>query len=119
MRAPLPASTTTASVSSAKKRKISQREKTGPRSRTDLFHAHRGRKYNKSCALCKQTGHNRTNCLKLLENYGKFPIPLTDISQRKKTAMSLNTSALNGSPLFRRDSSDNRPIITEFPKQIK
>ena len=80
MRAPLPASTTTACIPSAKKREKSQREKTGPRSRTDLFHAHRGRKYNKSCALCKQTGHNRTNCLKLLENYGKFPIPLTDIS---------------------------------------
>ena len=33
--------------------------------------------------------------------------------------MSLNTSALNGSPLFHRDSNDNCPIITEFPKQIK
>ena len=69
--------------------------------------------------LCKGRGHSRTNCVRLMEHYGKYPVPLTDVPQRKKIAMSLNANIFNGSPLFKRQAGDERVIIKEFPKQVR
>ena len=73
----------------------------------------------KSCGLCKGRGHNRMRCQRLLHDFGQYPIPLSDQSQRKKVALSLNAVEFNGSPIFRRPFDDKRSIITEFPKHVK
>ena len=94
LQEPLPAFTKTANASTVQKRLLSQRRKITHGNRkqyipynqknTELLHIPRGRNNTKSCALCKGTGHNRTNCVRLIQHYGKYPIPLTGITQRKK-----------------------------------
>ena len=49
----------------------------------------------------------------------KVLIPLNDVFQRKHLALSLNSSELGGSSLFRRSYDDERQIINEFHKQAK
>jgi hypothetical protein len=58
-------------------------------------------------------------CQRLLYDFGQYPIPLSDQSQRKKVALSLNAVEFNGSPIFHRPFDDKRSIITEFPKHVK
>ena len=91
---PLPACTKTANIQTAQKRKLSYREKiTYKRNKqsvrskelnAEIMKLPRGRNNTKSCALCKGTGHSRTNYVRLMEHYGKYPVPLTDVPQRKK-----------------------------------
>ena len=126
---PLPACTKTATVLTAQKRKLSHREKITYKRNKQSAHSKVsnaenlrlpfGRSNTKSCALCKGRGHSRTNCVRLMENYGKYPVPLTDNSQRRNIAMNLNANIFNGSPLFKRQVCDQRVIIREFPKQVK
>ena len=126
---PLPASVRPAQVNAAQKRKKSIRERQLARkssktsSSSDVIaectllpHGTNG---TKSCGLCKGRGHNRMRCQRLLHDFGQYPIPLSDQSQRKKVALSLNAVEFNGSPIFRRPFNDKRSIIKEFPKHVK
>jgi hypothetical protein len=58
-------------------------------------------------------------CIKLLQEFGKFPVPLIDTSQRNKIAHSLNSDQLSGTPVFYRSFYDERLICKEFPKNVK
>ena len=50
---------------------------------TELKTIPRGQNYSKSCALYKDAGHSRTNCVWLLQNHGKYPILLTGVTKEK------------------------------------
>ena len=79
----------------------------------------KGSNFSKGCGLCRGTGHNRTKCQQLFERFGKFSIPLSNISQRKKLAMNLNASEFNGSLLFHKSFEDERSVIKEFTNHVK
>ena len=119
---PLTASTKTASTVAASRRMISTRErnrisKSGRNQ--ECTQIPKGRSFSKSCALCRGKGHTKMKCIKLLQEFGKFPVPLTDTSQRNKIGHSLNSNQLSGTPVFHRSFSDERLICKEFPKNVK
>jgi hypothetical protein len=119
---PLSASTKTASTVAASRRMISTRErnqisKSGRNQ--ECAQIPKGRSFSKSCALCRGKGHSKMKCIKLLQEFGKFPVPLTDTSQRNRIVHSLNSNQLSGTPVFHRSFSDERLICKEFPKNVK
>ena len=85
----------------------------------EVIHLPKGSIFSKSYGLCRATGHNRMKSQQLFERFDEFPILLSNISQRKKLAMSLDASEFNGYPLFYRSFEDEISEIKEFPKKVK
>ena len=44
----------------------------------------KGRSDAKSCGHCKEKGHTKMKCQRLLQDFGIHLVPLTDMAQRKK-----------------------------------
>ena len=113
---PLPSCTKFAPVSSAKKRKVSCMEYQKIRCGRPIP---KGSNWSKTCGLCKGKGHSRSKCERLLQDYRKLPLPLSDSHLRNTLAMCLVSNIFSGNQLLNRKMEDTRIIMNEFPKKVK
>ena len=126
---PLPAVGICGSISSTKKRKLSQREIQRPeavsketanrRATIDNFAVPKVRNYSKSCALCHDRGHNRIKCNRIANEFGAYPLPIHDTTLRNSFVVKLTTTTTNSSPLYPRQADDTRAIFQQLPNKMK
>ena len=79
----------------------------------------KGSNWIKTCGLCKGREQSRSKCERLLQDYRKLPLPLSDSHLRNKLVMCLVSDLFSGNLLLNRNMEDTRTVINEFPKKVK